>query len=644
MIKDVQEHNKDVAPNSLEMEQLKQALPQYFDADGHFQLEKFQKMLKADEVELSRESYELNFLGKSFARLLASRETETVLVPNEEHNADARNADSESIYITGDNLDALKHLAKSYRESVKCIAIDPPYNTGSDGFVYSDTFDFTVDALVEQMDVGEAEAERILDLQGRSSHSAWLTFMLPRLVLARNLLSKDGVFFVFIDDNELTDLKKICDEIFGEDNFVAIAPRKTGAGSAASRANNVLRKLNDYVLIYTRSGDSVLKKKIKGEKVYPFVDENGHYDLKPFYATGSDSTRSDRPNMWFPIYANENTGELKLEKQPGWVEIVPPLSNGEEGRWLWSTRKFHTDQDLLVYNKETRTVEKKVYLNEDEDQTIYQVEKAWLDDSSFRNAVGTKEVAELFGAKKVFDHPKPVPLMKHLINLVVEDGDVVLDFFSGSASTAHAVLEYNAEKSSQNTFIAVQIGEEIEEKEAAYKLGYRTIDEIGRKRIELAADKIKQDTGAEIDYGFKHFTLETPPQPVIDTLEEFNPNENLFSDDPLEPLNFEGTTAKNVLLTTWAVQDGHGLNPKFETITLDTYELSVVGRTAYVIDGGFTAKDMTVLTRLIEDKELDINHLVYFNTALTFEVVRELQSALSPSKLRAGHVTITARW
>ena len=175
----------------------------------------------SNKIAINNEGYELKFLGKNYARLLASVDTTTVVVPDEEHNQKAENKDSQNIYISGDNLDGLKHLLKSYAHKVKCIYIDPPYNTGSDGFVYNDSFNFTAAELSTKLSIDEEYAQRILDLtkRGSASHSAWLTFMYPRLLLARDLLTDDGVIFISIDDNECHNLKLICDDVFGEENF-----------------------------------------------------------------------------------------------------------------------------------------------------------------------------------------------------------------------------------------------------------------------------------------------------------------------------------------------------------------------------------------------------------------------------------------
>ena len=221
MIRDAHEHNETVRPNDFELERLRAALPEYFDSNGAFMIDRLQDALRAGDVNLTKEGYELKFLGKSYAKYLTSTETETVVVPDLKHNSEPDNKDSKNIYIVGDNLDALKHLLGSYTGQVKCIYIDPPYNTGSDGFVYNDDFGFTPKQLVDNIGLSEDEAQRVLDLQGKSSHSAWLTFMYSRLQLAKELLADDGVIFISIDDNEQSNLKLLCDEIFGEQGFVA---------------------------------------------------------------------------------------------------------------------------------------------------------------------------------------------------------------------------------------------------------------------------------------------------------------------------------------------------------------------------------------------------------------------------------------
>lgn len=225
--------NEKVQPNDRIMSKLHADFPQCFNKEGQFDLEKFQQLVQT-EVDVTHEGYELNFLGKNYANLIASTETETVIQPDLEHNAKPENCNSQNVYISGDNLDALKHLLKSYSNSIKCIYIDPPYNTGSDGFVYNDKFTFTEEQIQTKLGVSEEKAKRILDLarRGSASHSAWLMFMAPRLMLAKDLLTEDGVIFISIDDNEQANLKLLCDSVFGEENFICDFIWKSKSGGA----------------------------------------------------------------------------------------------------------------------------------------------------------------------------------------------------------------------------------------------------------------------------------------------------------------------------------------------------------------------------------------------------------------------------
>ena len=220
MIRDIIQNNASVTGNERILKLLHRDFPQCFTSDGKFDLDVFQSLV-AESVPTANEGYSLQFLGKSYATLVASTDTTTVIVPDEEHNSKPENRNSQNIYISGDNLDALKHLRNSYAEAVKCIYIDPPYNTGSDGFVYNDSFNYTSEELQKRLGISESAADRILEMttKGSASHSAWLAFMFPRLLLARDLLTKDGVIFISIDDNEQANLKLLCDSVFGEENF-----------------------------------------------------------------------------------------------------------------------------------------------------------------------------------------------------------------------------------------------------------------------------------------------------------------------------------------------------------------------------------------------------------------------------------------
>ena len=254
MLRDILEQNEEVKVNSREVQLLREHFAGCFNNEGKFDLEKFRAMI-GDEINIVEENQGFNFLGKSYARMIANQESLTVIRPDEPHNSKPENRDSENIYISGDNLDALKHLCKSYSGQVKCIYIDPPYNTGSDGFVYNDNFTFNAEELKAKLGINQEQAEHILEMKKSTSASdaAWLTFMLPRLELAKDMLSKDGVIFISIDDNEQANLKLLCDEIFGVENFLANIVWKH-AQQSKNDERHFSRQYN-YLLVYARMID-----------------------------------------------------------------------------------------------------------------------------------------------------------------------------------------------------------------------------------------------------------------------------------------------------------------------------------------------------------------------------------------------------
>lgn len=278
MIKDIIDANNNVTVGAKEIEILKELFPACF-RNGSFDIERLKEYLK-DKIHVTEEGYELRFLGKNYARLLASLDTTTVIVPDAEHNNLPENKDSKNIYISGDNLDALKHLLKSYAGSIKCIYIDPPYNTGSDDFVYTDSFNFTVEELASKLSISEEQASRVLDLtrRGSATHSAWLMFMLPRLLLARDLLSKDGVIFISIDDNEQSNLKLLCDEVFGEENLIGSFPRITKRGGKSS---DVIAQNHDYLFIYSKGAAPLLYPLEHNDAGFKYKDS--HFEQRGYY-------------------------------------------------------------------------------------------------------------------------------------------------------------------------------------------------------------------------------------------------------------------------------------------------------------------------------------------------------------------------
>ena len=498
MIKDIISANESVVPNGKEMTILEEYFPSCFKSDGSFDMGRFSEYLK-DKVDISHEGYELKFLGKSYAKLLASLDTETVIVPDEEHNLKPENISSENVYISGDNLDALKHLLKSYAGEIKCIYIDPPYNTGSDGFVYSDSFKFSVEDLTEKLSIDEEEARRILDLtnRGSASHSAWLTFMYPRLQLARDLLDDDGIIFISIDDNEQANCKIVCDDVFGENNFLTCITRATGTPTGGG-FDGLVNEL-DYILVYSKNIYSAVIRGLEmsdsDAEIYNEIDENGNrYLSRSLRRTGGDNRREDRPTMFYPMIAPDGT------------EIFPYGPTGYESRWICSqsTAKQLEEDGLIEWKKTERNGEmvwhpyQKHYLGDTKKpgniwKQVFDSEEDvnGLWDDTEGNKKATRDIRSLFEGQKVFETAKPIGLMEKIISIGSTSEDIIVDFFAGSSTTAHAIMRDNAKNHHNRKYVLIQLPEAVKAGSTAEKAGYSTIDQLGIDRITKAAASIK---------------------------------------------------------------------------------------------------------------------------------------------------------
>ena len=462
------------------------------------------------KLEDSKERYSLTWNGKARARQIAQEVSTGTLRPAKEESKNWDN--TENIYIEGDNLEVLKLLQKSYHGKIKMIYIDPPYNTGKD-FVYKDNFTDNIENYKEI--TGQINKEGIklttnTETNGRY-HSDWLNMMYPRLKLARNLLTDDGVIFISIDENEVANLKKLCEEIFGGENFVACCPRKT-RGSATTKSDAELQKLHDYLLIFWKN-KSISKFKLKniGQKEYPYTDERGDFYIVPLQDNGPHGTKTARPNLFYPIYYNKSTDIFSLDEKKGDIVFVPKKHKNDDGTWMWSKAKFIKDsRDLYLKNDQIYI---KHYYDENEDQNRYQRNKSFLDE--FQNTTGTKILNTLFENNGIFDNPKPIKLLEWCLNLSVDKDSIILDFFSGSATTAHSVMQLNAEDGGNRKYIMVQLPELCDESSEAYKAGYKNICEIGKERIRRAGEKIKLDESLPIEnrkklnVGFKVFKLDS---------------------------------------------------------------------------------------------------------------------------------------
>ncbi len=404
--------------------------------------------------------------------------------------------------IIGDNYEALQNLLIQYRGKIDVIYIDPPYGKDSMGEFAKTNY------------------------QNAITRDNLLSMLYPRLVLAKQLLSDEGVIFCSIDDKNQAYVKCLFDEVMGESNFIACAPRKTGAGDAATRSSSELRKPFDYLLIFKRGNDAELQKKIVGEKEYKYCDQLGNYKLDKFQASGSDATRRARPNLYYPIYVTKNKS-LSLKETEDCIEtILPQKVNGEDGRWMWKPEKFEKDKDdYLIYDG--ATIYRKTYYDEEQDQNIYQVEKAWIDGGEFRNAKGTSDLSEIIG-KNMFNNPKPIALVEWCINLVPKkEKQIILDFFAGSATTGHAVLDLNRSEAKDSdlleeeipegnrTFILCQLNENLDEALKSAIGGAKTTienqialcDKIGRPHelSEITAERVRRVMlGSSLD-GTKDF-------------------------------------------------------------------------------------------------------------------------------------------
>ena len=463
-------------------------------------------------VDGNDERYTLNWAGKKQAILTANSPINATLRPCREVSVDFDN--TKNLYIEGDNLDVLKLLRETYLGKVKMIYIDPPYNTGND-FVYNDDFASSTDEYLQNSKSYDEDGNRMvqnLESNGRF-HSDWLSMMYPRLKLARDLLTDDGCVAISLDDNEQSNLIKICDEIFGNRNRIAIL--KILSNPRGRQSSEFFAESGEYVTIYAKNANNV---KVLGEslddetiKTYNKTDEFGkRYRDMGLRKRGADSKREDSPTLYFPIYYNIQTKDISTTKKDGYIEIIPKLEDGSDGRWRWSKQKVEKDKSLLYCREVKRNnnfeydIFEKSYLEKD---STTKSKDFWIE-KEINYDRSSQELRELFDMR-LFDYAKPLYLIKKLLNRIVENdkNTTILDFFSGSATTAHAVMQLNAEDGGNRKFIMVQLPEKCDEKSEAYKAGYKNICEIGKERIRRAGQKIVE-IQAHLNDTFKHTKFE----------------------------------------------------------------------------------------------------------------------------------------
>lgn len=493
-----------LTPEQEKLNALKQALPEVF-AEGKVDWEKLKATL-GEDINFSNERYVLNWAGKSEAFKVLQTPTTKTLVPAKDESVNFD--ETEHIFIEGENLEVLKVLQKSYFGKVKMIYIDPPYNTGKDSFIYPDRFSETKDEYEKR--VGDKDEEGYMTKDGMFKknskesgqyHSNWLNMMMPRLYLAKNLLKQDGVIFISIDDNEIQNLTLLMNEIFGEENFIAniVWLNKEGGGSSDSKYFRVKR---EFILCYGKSKESVeiigtdISNRDRYKSEDEFVKERGSYYLQKL---GMGSIQYSE-SLDYPI------------ETPDGNQVYPKDNNsGKQACWRWSKEKLKwgLENGFIEIKKDSKdiwTVYTKQYLNcDNEGNKIERTQRPYSVIESYSSTQASKYLDRL-GLKNYFDYTKPNELIQYLIERVTTEDEIILDFFSGSGTTADAVLRLNIKDDLKRKHIQVQLPELTQKDSIAYKDGFKTISEIGLKRVKLVADELRKDNN-KIDLGLKVLKL-----------------------------------------------------------------------------------------------------------------------------------------
>ena len=535
-------------------------------------------------VEGREERYQFTWPDKKQAILTANAPINKTLRPCREESV---NFDTtENLYIEGDNLEVLKLLQETYLGKIKMIYIDPPYNTGND-FVYEDDFAQNAEDYIANSGQYDEEGNRLVhntESNGRF-HTDWLNMMYPRLKLARDLLSDDGVIFISIDDNEIENLSKICNEIYGENNFIGRMTLLSNPRGSQNSKN--LSYVHESILMYSKSYDELdiggIKKSEESLSEFSEKDENGKlYRLLGLRKRGGAWRKEDRPNMFYSIYVNPKNGKCSLNKDSDFcVEVIPKRPTGELSRWTWGKEKFSEEKDKLIGKPINRSGEedawdifRKDYKdNPDGEEKTTKLKTMWIEkETNYQNA--KNEIKALFGNSEIFDFPKPTYIVSRLSTIITEEQDIILDFFSGSATTAHAVMQLNAEDGGKRKFIMVQLPELTDEKSEAYKAGYKNICEIGKERIRRAGKKVKEEAGLkgqDLDIGFRVLKIDSSNMQDVYYSPDDLHKQDLFQDN-VKP----DRTAEDLLFQVM-LDLGVELSSKIETKEIN-------GKTVYYVN------------------------------------------------------------
>lgn len=524
-----------------------------------------------------QERYQFTWPDKRKAILAANAPINKTLRPCREESVDFDN--TENLYIEGDNLEVLKLLQETYLGKVKMIYIDPPYNTGND-FVYEDDFKQSADEYIDNSGQLDEEGNRLVantESNGRF-HTDWLNMIYPRLKLAKDLLSEDGVIFISIDDNEVDNLRKICDEIFGEENFKSNSIIINNRGG---RDYGGIALQHDYILIYSKNIIATLNPINETDKQFQYYDEYGGFNLMELRNRNIKFNDKNRPNLCYPFYVNPNNAdkngllELSLEPKIGFIEVYPAKSNGVQTVWRWGKEEKARDNiNKEIFGKENRNGG---YMIVQKYRKSTKMQRSVWDEKEFVNERGTEAIKDLLD-KAYFNYPKSVYTIKRVLELGSSENSLILDFFSGSATTAHAVMRLNAEDGGKRKFIMVQLQEECAENSEAYKAGYKNICEIGKERIRRAGQKIKEEnplTTQDLDIGFRVLKCDSSNMEDV----YFTPKEYMDKQQSLFIDNIKKDRSDEDLLFDAMLKLDTPLSSKIEKI-------SIAGKTVYNVAQG----------------------------------------------------------
>ena len=619
------------------IQKLKEIFPEVF-CEDKVDFEKLQAVL-GEYTDDDNERYNFTWWGKGRALRLAQTPSTGTLRPCMEESMDWDS--TQNIYIEGENLEVLKLLQKSYHNKIKMIYIDPPYNTGKD-FIYPDDYRDPIQNYFEMTGQVDEEGRRLgtnNEASGRY-HTNWLNMMYPRLRLARNLLMEQGVIFISIDDNELDNLKKLCNEVFGEENFVAVLP--TVMNLKGNNDQFGFAGTHEYTVVYSKSYNSIefgyLPVDLSQENDWK-EDDFGYYkkgaNLK---ATGVNSPREKRPNLYFPLYVTEEN-EIKLERTSLKDIEMFPITDGKEMSWRWSQAKFKNEPHNLIIERNGGSIAVYKKTRPIDGETPGTKPKTLFYKPEYSSGNGTNEIKDLFG-EKVFSNPKPTSLLSDFIHIGIypqKNNAVILDFFSGSSTTAHSIMKLNSEDGGKRKYIMVQLPEPTEENSEANKAGYKNICDIGKDRIRRAGEKIRSEleesqseqlslldpkpsvSSDNLDIGFKVFKLDTS------NLKKWNPNvENLEASllDSIE--NFmDGRTELDVVYEI-ILKFGIDLTLPLEEYEIGNKKIYSIGYGALMIclDQEITTDIANEIVRLKEKLKPEIIRVVFMDNGFKDDSVK----------------------